>query len=269
MSFQIIVNGGGVFPKRATCESAGYDLSSNHEIVIKPNQVEVIEIPIQIRYFEQIKAKLFIRSSMGIKRGLRLVDENGEVINNQLVNPDAAKVVIRLKNAGESDVVLEKTKHFAQIVFSKESVEDLLLQDAQNAVNEKGIKSAVVTILNSEGGYSTFLTKAVTLKPKEVVVFGTEKKALVRKGAWCEISPGGGLPEGVGFPNGVAVIDGDYCNNSQNDGHCFLALENTNYEDITLPVGTLVAIWRAENYLIASNEECPIRVRTGGLGHSG
>jgi dUTP pyrophosphatase len=67
--------------------------------------------------------------------------------------------------------------------------------------------------------------------------------------------------------NNVGIIDADYYNNADNEGHIMLALLNTGDEALALPKGECVAQGIFYNYLVADgDEDIAKNVRGGGFG---
>ena len=70
------------------------------------------------------------------------------------------------------------------------------------------------------------------------------------------------------LPNGVGVVDSDYYNNEENEGHIMIALLNFGNEPVTLEKGERVAQGIFSKYLI-TNDDDATGVRTGGIGSTG
>ena len=67
--------------------------------------------------------------------------------------------------------------------------------------------------------------------------------------------------------NNVGIIDADYYNNPDNEGHIMLALLNMGENPVTLPKGERVAQGIFYNYLTADGDEKVSKaVRGGGFG---
>ena len=72
---------------------------------------------------------------------------------------------------------------------------------------------------------------------------------------------------GVIQTNGVGIIDADYYNNADNEGHIMLALLNMGQEKVVLPKGERVAQGIFYTYLTADGDEKIAKsVRGGGFG---
>ena len=61
-----------LLPKRSTKASAGYDFFAIESFEIKPGEVKKIPTGIKAIYPEDETLMLFVRSSMGVKRNVRM-----------------------------------------------------------------------------------------------------------------------------------------------------------------------------------------------------
>ena len=71
--------------------------------------------------------------------------------------------------------------------------------------------------------------------------------------------------QGISFPHNVGVIDSDYYNNSDNEGHIFVQCINLKDEDVVIKKGEAVAQTIFQKYLIVDNDNAEGE-RTGGFG---
>ena len=71
--------------------------------------------------------------------------------------------------------------------------------------------------------------------------------------------------QGISFPHNVGVIDSDYYNNSDNEGHIFVQCFNLKDEDVVIKKGEAVAQAIFQKYLIVDNDNAEGE-RTGGFG---
>ena len=71
--------------------------------------------------------------------------------------------------------------------------------------------------------------------------------------------------QGISFPHNVGVIDSDYYNNSDNEGHIFVQCINLKDEDVVVKKGEAVAQAIFQKYLTVDNDEAE-GIRTGGFG---
>lgn len=118
-------------------------------------------------------------------------------------------------------------------------------------------------------GYDFCLPEEVTLEPGKVQLVPTGVKAYMQPGEWLgmHIRSSMALKKKLLLVNNVGIIDADYYNNADNEGHIMLALLNTGSESVTLPKGERVAQGIFYSYLTADGDEKAAKaVRGGGFG---
>lgn len=71
------------------------------------------------------------------------------------------------------------------------------------------------------------------------------------------------------LPNSVGIIDSDYYNNPNNEGHIYVQLINFGLEDVVIEKGERIAQGIFTKYLTIENEQEELKERTGGFGSSG
>lgn len=71
--------------------------------------------------------------------------------------------------------------------------------------------------------------------------------------------------QGISFPHNVGVIDSDYYNNSDNEGHIFVQCINLKDEDVVIKKGETVAQAIFQKYLTVDDDNAE-GMRTGGFG---
>lgn len=76
------------------------------------------------------------------------------------------------------------------------------------------------------------------------------------------------VKRGLMLANGVGVIDADYADNPENEGHIMVALANTGQTPILITAGERVAQAIFTRFLIAA-EDGASGARTGGFGSTG
>ena len=107
-------------PIRDSKATAGYDLFLINDIEIKPN--EIIKIPTGLKaYFEEDEVLLiFLRSSMGFKYNIRLVNQVGIIDADYYNNKDnEGHIFIKIQNEGNETVKLKAGEAIAQGIFIK------------------------------------------------------------------------------------------------------------------------------------------------------
>ena len=73
---------------------------------------------------------------------------------------------------------------------------------------------------------------------------------------------------GLMLTNNKAIIDADYYNNPDNEGHIMIPLINMSDETVNIPMGTRIAQGIFESYMIIDNDNVT-GVRKGGMGSTG
>ena len=71
--------------------------------------------------------------------------------------------------------------------------------------------------------------------------------------------------QGISFPHNVGVIDSDYYDNPDNEGHIFVQCINLKDEDVVIKKGEAVAQAIFQKYLTVDNDTAAGK-RTGGFG---
>ncbi len=107
-------------PERDSISSAGYDIALLEDIELKPN--ETIKIPTGIKaYFENDEVLiLVVRSSMGFKFNVRLVNQIGIVDADYYNNKDnEGHIFIKIQNEGKETVKFKAGEAVAQGIFLK------------------------------------------------------------------------------------------------------------------------------------------------------
>lgn len=118
--------GAVMLPKRSTSESAGYDFYLPYDIVISPHGCTGI-IPTDIKAYMQEGEvlMLYVRSSVGIKKGLVLANGTGVVDMDYYSNPDNdGNIGVALRNETDVPVILKRGERIMQGIFVKYLVAD-------------------------------------------------------------------------------------------------------------------------------------------------
>lgn len=121
--FEIVssyINNNVNLPKRATNKSAGYDFFAAEDIVIEPNAIKLVPTGIKAYMQEDEVLKLYIRSSMAVKKKLVLANQVGiidaDYYNN---NNNEGHIFIAIKNEGNEIIKILKDERVAQGIFEK------------------------------------------------------------------------------------------------------------------------------------------------------
>ena len=115
-------------------------------------------------------------------------------------------------------------------------------------------------------GYDFLAIEDVVIKPGEIKKIPTGYKAFMQEDEvlLVVVRSSMGFKYNVRMCNQVGVIDSDYYNNSDNEGHIFVALQNEGNEEYVIKKGTGYAQGIFTKYLTCG-EEVDI-LRTGGMG---
>ena len=107
----------------------------------------------------------------------------------------------------------------------------------------------------------------VTLKPGESYMFATGvKAALEPDDVLLIVVRSSAVKNYTRMVNQIGVIDSDYYNNINNEGHIFIKLRNEGEQDYTINLGTGIAQGMIIKYLTVDDEEEVTTEREGGFG---
>lgn len=116
---------GGVIPIRGTKLSAGYDFSTLKEEVINPGETVLIQTGIKAYMLDDEVLKIYVRSSLGFKKNLRLANSVGIIDADYYGNENNdGHIMIPLHNFGQEPQVLAKHERIAQGIFTKYLIVD-------------------------------------------------------------------------------------------------------------------------------------------------
>ena len=114
-----------ILPVRATSRSACYDLASPITVTIEPHSSALIWLNIKSYMAEDEVLKLYVRSSIGIKKGLMLKNTVGIIDADYYSNEsNDGNIGVCLFNMNDEAVVIEKNERIAQAMFQKYLVAD-------------------------------------------------------------------------------------------------------------------------------------------------
>ena len=146
--------------------------------------------------------------------------------------------------------------------FIKDVKDDRMLYDSIELPKRSTMKSAGYDIKSIEEGI---------IKPGEAKVFKTGLKVAMNDDEVLHIysRSSQGYKYNVCLMNSVGVIDSDYYNNSDNEGHFSVKLINLGDNDFEVKIGDKIAQGIFMKYLIVDDEEEIKSKRTGGIGSTG
>lgn len=121
-------------------------------------------------------------------------------------------------------------------------------------------------------GYDIAAAAAVILQPNIVVLIPTGLKAYMHEDEYLAIHIRSGLAvkRSLSLINGQGIIDADYYNNPDNEGHIMIAAINHGTEPIIIDKGDRIAQGIFCKYLKTEDDASDIHSsRVGGLGSTG
>ncbi len=120
----------------------------------------------------------------------------------------------------------------------------------------------------NSAGYDFYLPFSISIKPKERIIIPSGIKAYMASDEvlLLVVRSSLGIKYGIRLLNQVGVIDSDYYNNIDNEGHILIALENTSNEELKLAAGERIIQGIFMKYLISDSEIKPHNSRSGGIG---
>ena len=143
--------------------------------------------------------------------------------------------------------------------FKKDIVDDEKLYESYDIPKRKTKHSA---------GYDFASMINKTLAPGETVLVPTGIKCALNSGEvlLLIVRSSLGFKHNIRLVNQVGVIDADYYNNVDNEGHILIKLKNEGDHEYELEVGSAVAQGLIVNYLTVDDEEEVTAERKGGIG---
>lgn len=119
-------------------------------------------------------------------------------------------------------------------------------------------------------GYDLEAAETVVLKPHAVTVVPTGLKAFMETDEYLSVFIRSSLAfkKGLMLANGTGIVDSDYYNNPDNEGHIMIAYFNTNDAAYTIEKGERIGQGVFMKYLTV-HDDTAAGVRTGGIGSTG
>ena len=107
-------------PARKTKTSAGYDICVPEDIALRPGRMVMVPTGLKAYMQDDEFLGVHIRSSMAIKKGLRLVNNEGIIDADYYNNLDnEGHIMLAIMNTGMQPIVLRKGERVAQGIFYK------------------------------------------------------------------------------------------------------------------------------------------------------
>jgi len=116
-------------------------------------------------------------------------------------------------------------------------------------------------------GYDFFVAEDTTIGPGEIVLVPTGVKAQIDEGYWLELAVRSSTPRKLGLilANGIGIVDSDYYNNPDNEGHIMFQVYNITNKTVVLGKGNRIGQGVLVPYSVTDNDYVE-RLRTGGFG---
>lgn len=112
-------------PARSTLYSAGYDITSPDDYIIGPRENVIIWTDIKSYMQPDEYLKIVIRSSLGLKKGLFLLNQTGVIDHDYYSNKkNDGNIGVGLGNRSDETVYINKGEKIVQGIFSKYLVTD-------------------------------------------------------------------------------------------------------------------------------------------------
>ncbi|MFA5692649.1 MAG: dUTP diphosphatase [Acholeplasmataceae bacterium] len=127
-----------------------------------------------------------------------------------------------------------------------------------------------VRATKQSAGYDLESAFDYKIKPNEIVLVETGLKVKLNSNEALFVYPRSslGIKKGLILSNAVGIIDADYYNNKDNEGHIMIPLLNFSQKEVTINKGERVAQGVFQNYLTTTNDQVK-SIRKGGFGSSG
>lgn len=125
---------------------------------------------------------------------------------------------------------------------------------------------------SGSAGYDIEAAEDVIIKPHSSTAVPTGIKAYMDECLVLKIYIRSSLAfkQGLMLTNSTGIIDSDFYNNEDNEGHILVGLYNTTDKEISIKKGERIAQGIFEAYIITENDaEQEKEVRTGGIGSTG
>ncbi len=116
-------------------------------------------------------------------------------------------------------------------------------------------------------GYDFFAVTDYIIKKGQTIIMPTGIKAYMESDEWLAIyiRSSFGFKYNIRLMNQVGIIDSDYYDNKDNEGHIYIALENQGSMDKQIFKGESFAQGVFSKYLVAENDRAT-NIRDGGIG---
>ena len=109
-----------VLPKRATAHSAGYDFVAPYSFAIEPGKTKLIFTDVKAHMQDNEVLKIYIRSSLAVKKGIVLVNSVGIIDKDYFNNPDNdGNIGLCLWNTSKTHFSIIQGERIVQGIFEQ------------------------------------------------------------------------------------------------------------------------------------------------------
>lgn len=232
--FELIEGMNGTLPLRSTNGAAGYDFTASEQIVVP---------------------SLLIAYDTLTKNIDSLTDKLLKVSSEEMLDKilEEIETVDRMASSGQFLRQIEKLKEILINSFQKiyEENIDNLDPDVENP-SEK-----------VEKVFSELLSK---FKP---VLVPTGVKSYMQQNEFLQLANRSSNPKnGLVLANGIGIIDSDYYNNENNEGHIMFQFVNLTEDDVIIEVGQKIGQGIFLPFLL-TDDDFVDNIRSGGFGSTG
>lgn len=105
-------------PKRQTKHSAGYDIESIEDVLIKPGEIKLIKTGLKAKIPNEEVILMFPRSSLAIKKGLMMSNGVGVIDSDYYYAENEGHIMVPLYNFTNKDVLVKKGERISQAIFT-------------------------------------------------------------------------------------------------------------------------------------------------------
>ena len=117
-------------------------------------------------------------------------------------------------------------------------------------------------------GYDLASLKAMVLKPGESFLVPTGVKCISPPDEIFLVAMRSsiGFKNNIGLPHGIGIVDADYYNNAENEGHIYIGIRNNGTENFEIKVGDRIGQGVFIKYYCIDDEAEIMEERKGGYG---
>ena len=232
--FELIEGMNGTLPLRSTNGAAGYDFVASEQIVV----------PSLLMAYDTLTKNID-----------SLVNKLLEVSSDKMIGK-IAKEIATAENMTSS----------GQFLRQIEKVKEILINNFQK-VYEENIDELGPDIENPATKVEKVFSEL--LKQFKPVLVPTGVKSYMQQNEFLQLANRSSNPKnGLVLANGVGIIDSDYYNNENNEGHIMFQFINLTEDDVIIEVGQKIGQGIFLPFLL-TDDDFVDNVRSGGFGSTG